>query len=126
LICVEDLSGSFSQGALALQLGPVLTSVLDPVSSIPVIVAEGCPFDFPEGAIVSHESVNLFTYQVYVSDRLTEPRAEALEHWLPPGTDSGTPVTFRLEIPLSALADRTRLTSWLQSHLAPEPFSARR
>jgi hypothetical protein len=126
LICVEDLSDTFSQGALASQLRPLLTSVLDPISSVPVIVAEGCPFDFLEGAIVSHESVNLFTYQVYVSDKLTEPRAEALEHWLPPGTDSATPVTFRLEIPLSATADPTLLAWWLQSHLAPEPFSTRR
>lgn len=126
LICIEDLSGSSSQGALASQLGPLLTSVLDPISSIPVIVAEGCPFDFPDGAIVSHESVNLFTYQVYVTGGLTEPRAEALEHWLPPGTDSGTPVTFRLDIPLSTLADPAMLTAWLRGHLAPEPFSTRR
>ncbi|MGE3075441.1 MAG: hypothetical protein AB7O30_12505 [Dehalococcoidia bacterium] len=121
IVCVEDLTG----GVAVLDvdaLGAMLRAALDPLSPIPVVVASGCPFDFPEGPIVSHDTVNLFTYQVYISDS-REPRASILEHWLPPGTDSATPVTFRLDIPSSAIANQAQLSAWLESHVGPEPFS---
>ncbi|MGE0599672.1 MAG: hypothetical protein AB7J35_11625 [Dehalococcoidia bacterium] len=121
IVCIDDLTGGVAVQDVD-ALGAMLRAALDPLSPVPVVVASGCPFDFPEGPIVSHDTVNLFTYQVYISDS-QELGASLLENWLPPGTDSATPVTFRLDIPASVISNQVQLSEWLKSHVGPEPFS---
>ena len=84
-------------------------------------VVTPCPFDYPDGEVIARDAVNLFTFQVYLENGISDPTAEVVEHWLPAGRDSATPVTFRLRIPTSVAQDPGRLRNWLKTVVVGEP-----
>ena len=103
-------------------LGEPLKEAIHTASpSLSAGVVTPCPFDYPAGEVIGREAVNVFTFQAYVENGLRDPSAEIVEHWLPAGKDSATPVTFRLRIPVALAQDPARLREWLGTVVVREP-----
>ena len=123
--CAEDPTGTFTTQELTARLQTPFTTAVSLVSKLPASIVSPCPYDYPDGELTVHDSVNAFTYQIYLSSKATSPSAEVLEQWQPAGRDSATPVTFRLTLPVQSLQDLGGLLRWFSTVIGPEPTAKR-
>ena len=119
--CAEDPTSTFTTQELAARLQAPFTTAVSLVSRLPASLVSPCPYDYPAGELTVHDSVNAFTYQIYLSSTAAAPSAEILEQWLPAGRDTATPVTFRLTVPVQSLQDLGGLLRWFSTVIGPEP-----
>jgi hypothetical protein len=118
--CIEDPTGQFTTKELVDKVQVPYTTAVSLVSKLPASLVSPCPYDFPGGSTVVEDSVDAFTYQIYVT-KDAAPSSQVLEKWQRPGTSEPLPVTFRLLIPASYVQDLGELLRWLPSVLVPEP-----
>ncbi|MBI2765603.1 MAG: hypothetical protein HYX53_06790 [Chloroflexi bacterium] len=140
LICVEDRSGEFGDAGLRTLLGPALKARAQAVSADrPVDVRAGCPYDYPDAAmlstpgladsVISRSDPNRFFYQVYVDSRARQGDSTALEYWFR-GTrgESAVPITYRLTLSPVMVRDQAALVAFFDAWVNEDPtipFSAR-
>lgn len=122
-VCVEDQSGTFGDTRVRDRLAPAiepLASAANP--GLPVVVEAGCPFDYPSRPLIAHTDPSVYSLQIYVRADIPEPASEALEHWLPLGTDDAIPSTLGLTLPSSLVAgDQGALRAVLERYIGREP-----
>jgi hypothetical protein len=120
-ICVEDETSRDGSAAAARTIAPLIEAIVAAVEpGMPFAATAGCPYHYPAAPEIFRDSVSRFVLHVRVSD-VARPSAEILEHWLPDGTDSATPVTFLLTVPRPMAAEPSTLRAWLETVVGPEP-----
>jgi hypothetical protein len=120
-VCIQDTASPDRASAATRAIVPLIEAIVAIAEpGIPFEAQAGCPYHYPDKPEVFRDSVSRFVLHVLVSDG-TKPDVEILEHWLPEGTDSATPVTFLLTIPRALAAEPVSLRTWLDAVIGPEP-----
>ncbi|MBI2764482.1 MAG: hypothetical protein HYX53_01080 [Chloroflexi bacterium] len=122
---MEDRTGSTGDKALLNAIEKPLRRAAEDVSpSIPVVIRAGCPFDYPDGEVVSRDDPGKYAFQVYAETRvvpLDEPRADIEEQWFRGRSDSATPITFLVHLPAWLVNDETALREAFGRLLIADP-----
>lgn len=121
LVCLEANGGPASGEAVSVIEG-VLQSILDAEGvALPAVVSTPCPFDYPDGELVTRGDPAVFVLQVYLDGDLAQPQMRIGEHFFRGLSNAATPVTFVLRLPASLLDQPAELRIWLATFVGPEP-----
>jgi hypothetical protein len=77
------------------------------------MIDTGCAYDYEDGVESSRTGMSVYMFQIYVGGG-TKLLSDPVEHWFRGNSDLATPVTFRLDIPLSTLEEEDSLKQWLE------------
>ncbi len=121
-ICVEDRSRTVGDDRLKSATEASLVKLASAASpALPVKVEAGCPYDYPDGIVVTRDSPAKYTLQIYADASIDRASGSILEHWFRGNSDFATPITFAIRLPVMLAANNAALEAALAPLVPPEP-----